>query len=282
MFKYYLLMGFCSLFFNLSLAQESIEKPAVMLPLVYQQVADVGRYWISEKLDGVRARWDGKQLVSRGGQVFAAPAWFIADFPDVALDGELWLGRGQFAKLLSVVRKQQAHEGWRQVKFMLFDLPKSGEKFTQRLEQLQTLVAGLGLPHLQVIPQFRLKTHAALLQKLTDLSQQGAEGLMLHAEDALYHSGRSADLFKLKVRSEAYAKVIGYRPGKGKFMGMVGSLRLQTPAGKIFYLSSGLRNVERKNPPKVGSLVQFRYQGLTKNGLPRFAVFLRQRHPLEQ
>jgi len=69
------------------------EKPALLLAELYQDNIDVRKYWVSEKLDGVRAYWDGKQLISRGGHVIAAPAWFVADFPARKLDGELWLGR---------------------------------------------------------------------------------------------------------------------------------------------------------------------------------------------
>ena len=51
--------------------------PDIMLATVYRQQNDVTQFWVSEKLDGVRARWDGKQFISRGGNVFIAPAWFV-------------------------------------------------------------------------------------------------------------------------------------------------------------------------------------------------------------
>src|SRR5690606_1286923 len=70
--------------------------PALLLANVYQNSADVADYWVSEKLDGVRAYWDGQQLISRQGNRFNAPPWFTANFPDTPLDGELWGGRGTF------------------------------------------------------------------------------------------------------------------------------------------------------------------------------------------
>jgi ATP-dependent DNA ligase len=63
---------------------------------------DLSRYWVSEKYDGVRACWDGSQLLSRAGNVIHAPAWFTARLPTTPLDGELWAGRGRFETGLKV------------------------------------------------------------------------------------------------------------------------------------------------------------------------------------
>jgi len=282
----WLLLGVALCVSTSSMALPAIEKPIIMLPMSYQrgyqQIDDIRRYWISEKLDGVRARWNGQHLVSRGGQIFAAPTWFTVNFPTMPLDGELWLARGRFADTLSIVRQHQADDRWQHIKFMLFDLPSHAGTFDQRLKALQAIVKLAQIPYLQAIKQFRLDDTAQLMDHLQTISQQGAEGLMLHAQDGYYHSGRSADLLKLKINTEAYAQVIGYRAGKGKFTGLVGSLKVRAEGGKTFHLGSGLNLKDRQNPPAIGSLVQFRYQGLTKNGIPRFAVFLRLRDSIEQ
>ena len=96
------------------------DKPPIMLADIYQQGIDVSQYWVSEKLDGVRARWNGRQLLSRGGHVFAAPEWFIKSFPAIPLDGELWIGPGHYEETASIVRKQQPHEGWKNIRLMVF------------------------------------------------------------------------------------------------------------------------------------------------------------------
>ncbi|MDP3031565.1 MAG: DNA ligase, partial [Rhodocyclaceae bacterium] len=75
------------------------DAPALLLAERYQGGIDVSQYWVSEKLDGVRAYWDGRQLRFRSGNVILAPAWFIAALPAHSLDGELWLGRGTFERL---------------------------------------------------------------------------------------------------------------------------------------------------------------------------------------
>lgn len=253
-------------------------KPELLLAQVYNDTVDVRQYWVSEKLDGVRAYWDGKQLISRGGNVIAAPAWFVAGFPAQALDGELWLGRNQFAATLSIVSKQQPVDSeWQQLRYYLFELPGAAGSFTGRITALQRLVAQQNNRYLMLVPQFRLTDKAELMAKLHELEQAGAEGLMLHHQDAHYKTGRSADLLKLKSYQDSEAEVIGYRPGKGKYQGMVGALVVKMPDGKTFAIGSGLTDELRRTPPPLGAVVTYRYNGLTQHGLPRFARFLRLR-----
>ena len=86
-------------------------------------------WWISEKLDGVRAYWDGKELLSRTGNTYPAPDWFIKDFPkDMHLDGELWCGRAKFQETVSIVRTEGS-ENWKTVMYHVFDAPKISAGF---------------------------------------------------------------------------------------------------------------------------------------------------------
>lgn len=256
----------------------AVTKPDLLLAQDYQDNIDVRQYWVSEKLDGVRAYWDGKQLISRGGNIIQAPAWFTADFPPRPLDGELWLARQQFAQILSTVSKQQpVSSEWQQLVYYIFELPQAEGTFTERIRMMQLLVQQQNSPYLQVVPQFRVADRATLLATLTQLEQAGAEGLMLHHQDAHYKTGRSADLLKLKTYQDAEATVIGYRPGRGKYQGMVGALIVRTPEGLEFAIGSGLTDALRQTPPAVGSEITYRYNGYTSNGIPRFARFLRER-----
>lgn len=253
-------------------------KPELLLAEVYSDNIDVQQYWVSEKLDGVRAYWDGKQLISRGGNVIAAPDWFVADFPKKKLDGELWLGRNKFAETLSIVSKHQAIDAhWPQIRYYIFELPDAEGTFTERIEAMQRLVQQQNSRYLTLVPQFRIADNAVLLAKLSELESKGAEGLMLHRQDALYKTGRSSDLLKLKTYHDTEAEVIGYRPGKGKYKGMVGALIVKTLQGKEFAIGSGLTDALRQTPPEIGSVITYRYNGYTNNGIPRFARFLRVR-----
>ncbi|MDT8407510.1 MAG: DNA ligase [Methylococcales bacterium] len=263
----------------LALTQVALaEAPAILQAKVYQPGSEVTEYWVSEKLDGVRARWNGRQLLSKKGHSFPAPAWFVKGFPDTALDGELWSARGEYQKIISIVSREQAHEGWRQIKFMVFDLPDDDRSFTHRLAQMQVLATQSAAPYLDVIEQFRVANEAELMQTLDKVVAEGGEGLMLHHQDARYHPGRSQHLLKLKPYQDAEAVVIGYTPGKGQFTGKMGAIKVRTDDNKEFYIGSGFTVQQRENPPPLGARITFRHQNFTDSGIPRFAVFLRIRH----
>lgn len=249
--------------------------PDILLADIYEQGIDVTHYWISEKLDGVRGRWDGTQLISRGGQIYAAPTWFTKDFPHHALDGELWIDRRRYEETSSIVRTHQPHEGWRDIRFMVFDLPAHGGTFEQRVTAMRQLVRQTQSPYLTIIDQFTVSSEEELQQRLQEIIDKGGEGLMLHKKTAIYAAGRSHDLLKLKPWLDAEATVIGYKPGKGKYTGLIGSLLVKTDEGLEFFLGTGLGDTHRRHPPPLQSRITYRHQGFTQRGLPRFPVFLR-------
>ncbi|MFH2121494.1 MAG: DNA ligase [Pseudomonadota bacterium] len=255
--------------------------PAMLLAEVYAADIDVTHYWVSEKFDGVRAQWDGRTLRFRGGGTVPAPAWFTAGFPAQPLDGELWIGRDRFDALSGAVRKTEAVDAeWRQVRYLIFELPGAAGDFTNRVGQMQQLVAQVNLPWLQAVEQTRVTDRAALMQRLDAVMRAGGEGLMLHRADAPYLTGRSDALLKLKPWQDAEAIVVGHTPGKGKYQGMAGALQMAMPDGKRFRLGSGLSDALRRQPPPIGTRITYRYQHLTKNGLPRFPHYLRVREDL--
>ena len=246
-----------------------------LLAKVYKQ-ENVSEWWVSEKLDGVRAIWNGKKLHFRSGKLISAPDWFIENFPEQLMDGELWMGRGTFEKLSGIVRKiQPNHNEWRQVSYMLFELPEHPGTFTRRVRKMVKLTETLKISWLQPIPQIRLNSEDALLNMLDEIVTKGGEGLMLHRADSLYHSGRSDDLLKLKPWQDAEATVVEILPGKGKFSGMMGSLLVTDESGRIFRIGTGFSNKERRNPPTVGTVITYKFTGTTNKGLPKFASFLR-------
>lgn len=246
-----------------------------LLAKVYRQ-EDVSQWMVSEKLDGVRGIWNGEKLHFRSGKLIHAPNWFIENFPAQPMDGELWMGRGTFDRLSGIVRKKIPDErDWKQVRYMLFELPESSGTFTERIHKMVKLTASVKIPWLQAIPQIHLDSEEALLKMLDEIVKKGGEGLMLHRADSIYHSGRSDDLLKLKPWQDAEATVIEILPGKGKFSGMMGALLLKDKSGHIFRIGTGFSDSERRNPPPPGSVITYKFTGTSKKGLPRFASFLR-------
>jgi DNA ligase-1 len=264
------------LVFSLPTFSAWAEAPAILLAGVYRQQVDVSRYLVSEKLDGVRAVWDGSALRFRSGKEINAPRWFIAALPKQALDGELWLGRGSFDRLSGIVRREVPDETeWREVRYMIFELPGGSGTFSDRAEQIRQLVRHVNVPWLREIEQIPAVDRSSLEKRLKKVVHAGGEGLMLHLADAPYETGRSDVLLKLKPWQDTEAIVIGHQPGKGKHEGALGALRLRTPEGREFLLGTGFSDMQRRNPPAIGTTVTYRYRDLTNGGLPRFASFLR-------
>lgn len=252
-----------------------------MLAEVYQRGVPLDDYWVSEKYDGVRGYWDGKQLWTRGGEKVFAPAWFTAPLPAVPMDGELWAGRGRFTHAVSTVRSQTPDDAaWREMRFMVFDLPAEPGDFTTRLAALQKLLPlspASKAPWLVPVPQQRATTHAALQALLDKTVRLGGEGLMLHRGASLYRGERNTDLLKLKPFDDAEARVLAHIAGRGKHEGRMGALLVETREGRRFKLGGGFSDAQREDPPAVGSWVTYRYNGTNPGGLPRFARFLRMR-----
>ncbi|MFT5720807.1 MAG: DNA ligase-1 [Motiliproteus sp.] len=251
--------------------------PRLMLANTYSEAIDIRQYWISEKLDGVRAYWDGQQLHSRQGYPIRAPLWFTQALPATPLDGELWRGRGQFEKTSATIRRYQpVPQEWQEIQYRVFDLPSSTLPFTQRIQQLQRLAQQLNIRHLVPLSYQQVTTHAQLLALLEQQTAAGAEGLMLNRADAYYQGMRSDAMLKLKTHLDAEAVVLRHQPGKGKYRGMLGAIVVRLASGQHFKIGSGFTDKQRLEPPPIGSIVSFKYYGLTHRGTPRFASFIRQ------
>ena len=240
-------------------------------------------YLVSEKLDGVRGYWDGTQLLSKTGKVIHAPSWFTQGFPNVVLEGELWIARGKFDLVSGTVRKKTpVDEEWRSVKFMLFDAPESKLVFSERLSYIQTLLKEHDIPWLQLIEHQSLSQFSQLKAYYETVVNNNGEGLMLNKANAYYYLGRTDKIIKLKPYLDAEAIVIKHMPGKGKYKNIMGSLLVKNKQGIEFKIGTGFNDQQRQHPPKIGSVITYRYTGTTKTGLPRFPSFIRVRADLEE
>lgn len=257
-------------------AAERAAPPAMELAGAWRSGLKLSEWWVSEKYDGIRAWWDGQHLRTRGGLRIAAPDWFTHAWPRVPLDGELWAGRGSFARVQSTVLRQQPDdEAWRRIRFMAFDMPEHGGNFDTRLQALRASLGKSPSDTLQLAKQRRVASEAELKKLLASTTKAGGEGLVLHHGNAPYQEGRSSNLLKLKSHEDAEARVVAHIKGKGRNAKRLGALLVETPEGKRFRLGTGFTNAQRRNPPPVGSWVTYRYRGRHASGLPRFASFLR-------
>jgi len=235
-------------------------------------------WYMSEKLDGVRAIWDGESLKSRSGYKFATPSWFIADFPSEHLDGELFTKRGDFQNISSITSKLSEHDGWKEVKFHIFDMPKMDADFSVKYEKMQEIAKTSKF--IEVIPQIVAKDNDEVFKFLDEVIEKGGEGVVAREPSLIYENKRSSKILKIKKFKDAECIVVAINEGKGKFAGMMGSVDCRNENGVIFKIGSGFNDVDRKNPPKIGQTITYKYQELTKDGKPRFPVFLRIRDEL--
>jgi DNA ligase 1 len=254
---------------------EPKDAPPLLLAQTWDNATDLTDWWMSEKLDGVRAFWDGKQFLSRQGNLFHAPDWFVAGLPAEPLDGELWIGRKQFQRTVSIVRRQDKSDLWKEVRFLVFDAPGCDGGFEARLEFLSEALRAKQQPYARLHEHQRCQGLPQLREELARVEALGGEGLMLRQPGSVYEIGRSFTLLKIKTFRDAEAVVLGHQPGKGKFKGLLGALMVQLPDGTEFSVGTGLSDAERAAPPPVGSVITFRYQELSDGGVPRFPSFVR-------
>jgi DNA ligase-1 len=257
---------------------DAAEGPPLLLAERWDSTADLSGWWMSEKLDGVRAYWDGKQFLSRQGNVYHAPDWFVEGLPDVALDGELWIGRKKFQRTVSIARRQDKSEHWRELRYVVFDAPQQSGGFEERMGFLHDVLARKPLEFALAHAHDRCRDLTHLRSELARVEELGGEGLMLREPGSKYAAGRSTTLLKVKTFHDAEAKVLGHQAGAGRHKGRLGALFVQLPDGTQFSVGTGFSDAERSAPPAVGSTITFRYQELSDGGVPRFPSYLGVRH----
>ncbi len=248
--------------------------PPLLLAETWNPETDPRGWWLSEKLDGVRAWWDGKQFLSRNGNRYVAPEWFTRGFPNTTLDGELWVGRKQFQRTVSIVRRGDASDLWRELRYLVFDAPANAEPFERRMTAVAEWLGAGQPPFALALAQTVCRNRDHLSGELARIEELGGEGVMLRQPGSLYEPRRSDSLLKVKSFRDCEAVVIGHEPGRGRHRGRLGALLVQLPNGIRFACGTGLSDVRRNLPPAVGQTITVKFQELTVAGIPRFPVFV--------
>ncbi|MCD6172365.1 MAG: DNA ligase [Sulfurimonas sp.] len=246
-------------------------KPELLLLNKYNEDINVTSWYMSEKLDGVRAFWDGKKLISRSGKVFNAPEFFIKDFPKYKLDGELWTARADFSNVVSIVNQKKPHGKWKEITYNIFEVPNTSGNLKERLKKVKET------KYIKLIKQIKVKNKKHLNQFQKSIEKLGGEGIVVRDGTLPYYTGRDNNALKVKSYIDEECEVVGYNNGNGKYKGMIGSLSCRLKNLKVIKIGSGLSDKQRAVPPKIGAIITFKYYGLTTKGNPRFPIFLRVR-----
>lgn len=262
-------------------AAEAKVGPPLLLAERWDNAEDLAGWWLSEKLDGVRAYWDGKVLISRLGNTFHAPDWFLEGLPETPLDGELWIGRKSFQRTVGIVRRQDRSDLWKEVTYVAFDAPAIEAAFEDRLAFLGEHMARCRTPYLKAHEHTVCAGLGHLREELARVEALGGEGLMLRQPGSRYEVGRSTTLLKVKSFRDAEARVLEHLKGAGRHKGRLGALLVELANGTRFSVGTGFSDAERSAPPAVGSMITFRYQELSDGGVPRFPSYVRVRSDLD-
>lgn len=245
---------------------------------------DVSGWYMSEKLDGMRALYIGGELYSRAGNRVHAPAWFLERLPEgCVLDGELFMGRGRFQDVMSVCRSHKEKPEWAHVKFVVFDAPEAAGAIGERLKAARSAVeeAGGCEGSCEVLEHLVCTDEAHVLGELARIETLKGEGVMLRHPGNAYKPGRISDLLKVKSFLDDEALVVGHERGGGKHIGRLGALECRNRARKMFKVGTGFKDHEREDPPAVGTVITYKYFELSRAGIPRFPVYDRVRPDVE-
>ncbi len=253
---------------------------SAMLAGNWSSSVNIDGWWLSEKLDGVRGCWDGKEMLSKSGRRINVPAWFLRNFPPFALDGELWTGRGDFSNIISIVSKDTPGPEWHKIKYYIFDVPHKEDVFEKRMKKAEEWFRDNPSLYAAILEQKICGNNTHLAEELKKVEKLNGEGIMLRRPGSLYSTGRSRDILKVKTFHDAEAVVVSHIKGNGRNSMRMGSMRVRLPDGKEFLIGTGFTDQERDNPPPIGSLITFKYKEINKSGIPRFASFLRIREKL--
>ena len=243
-------------------------------PKIYNEQKHEIKDWImSEKLDGIRAYWDGKNLYTKNGNEIYPPKWFLKDFPNFELDGELWSKRNDFENIQNTVLDKNPSQKWQEITYNIFEVPNAKGNFEERLSIIRNYLIKNQNNYIKIIPQIKCKNQEHLELYLKQLINKKAEGIIIKNPNINYFTGRSEEILKVKKFQDDEGLVIGINYKDKKFK----SLKIKLENKVIFNLGGGFTDKERLNPPKIGDIVTFKYYGFTKNAKPKFASFLRVR-----
>lgn len=267
---------FFSILFLLILTSSKLVAKNNIDPMLLKSYAnqDLNGWVMSEKFDGVRGIWDGSKLYSRQGYAFNPPSDFLQNFPDFALDGELFSRRDDFENISSIVKASDYR--WNELKLLVFDVPNAEGDLFQRLQKLKDFLQNHPKANksIAIIDQIKIRDRSQVIDFLHKVESMGGEGLVLRDPNSSYEHGRSNNILKLKSIYDDECTVVKIFAGKGKYNNMMGALGCKNELG-FFKIGTGFSDKIRSNPPAIGTVITYKYRGLTKNGKPRFASFYR-------
>ena len=151
-------------------------------------------------MDGVRAYWNGEQLISRQGKVISCledVKWFERLPTNVELDGELWMGHGTTHENIIKVLNTKSGD-WSQIGYYIFDVPSNRGTYEDRIAEMKALKSTLPL-QVHVVENIRCSGEEHLMEYLDSVVAAEGEGVILRKPNTTYEAGYTTSILKVKV-----------------------------------------------------------------------------------
>ena len=214
---------------------------------------------------------------------------------EIILDGEFFTKN--WNETQSIVMAGYARDKAKKLYIRLFDVIPSylhwtkktpTENLRKRKVWLNALLKKIASKRVVGVPFKMVKNNAKTLETFyRRMLKEGHEGAMFKDPEAGYPYKRSNDWLRWKPKETDDCKVLGIKPGKGKFEGLIGSLHctFKHPVkGTITFNCSGMDDDERKKLTAmhkknklVGKIVEIEHEGVTVGLKVRFPEFKRMR-----
>lgn len=175
---------------------------------------EVKNWVMSEKLDGIRGYWTGKQLLTRKGKKINAPIWFIDNFPNFELDGELWSKREDFENIQSIVMDKEPTSKWDEISYNIFEVPNANGDFLERLKKAENWFEKHPNSYVKIIKQIEVKNKNHLNEFLEEVISKNGEGIIVKDPSKKYHTGRSPHILKVKKAQDMEGTIVGINKGE--------------------------------------------------------------------
>jgi len=243
--------------------------------------------YLQPKLDGVRGIFQKDSIYSRTGKEFYHLEHILEELKILGLpltDGELYSHKNcnlSFQVMTGLIKKEKPNqedlELKLQIKYYIYDIPRTDLDFNQRYNLLRETFKGKRFKYLELVEAQLIKSEDEILILHDKLTNLGYEGVMLRNKNGKYIlKDRSKDLQKYKIFDDAEYRIIGFeKEEKGCLLWIC-----QTKDGKKFKCVSKGSDQNRIELYKIGSkyigkFLTVQYQGLSDDLVPRFPKSLK-------
>ena len=252
--------------FNTSslMAQEQLQ--------IFQNNQDISKYSAYQyQPDHISVVWDGSgEFRDADNNIFTVPKWYARQLPKEPLTGLIAVEYSEKSAILRILRQKNAERAWQKIKFIAIDFVKSKDIFKIRQLKLQKLQPKTQYWQLQSWRQ--LQTAKQFDDLLEKHYKAGDHGFILYDTQATINAKQAK--FWAPPYSISTAQVAAINPGRGSFLGLMGSIEVIDNVGNQFSIGTGFNRLQRKNPPPIGSNIKYRYKGYTATGKPKTPIFI--------